>query len=217
MSLMTMLDDRAEQRATTVRIIRTVLPEGWDCTECPLLENRADYPDWLIRHNIDVLLVDQVLGDEAPPGLPAVDYKGHEVVESIRGVLPNFPTYIFTAQRDEDLPAHEGEVEDVIERQQFIHDPEKFVFRMIRAGQRFHEEHERQLREMTTLATKVASGTATEDEKNQLKNLQISLGTPTAAAVNVSREDALGDAENKADALEELITHIDRLLREAKK
>lgn len=215
-SSIAVLDDRAAERDSLVKLIDVLLPEGWDCVEAPLFQDKARYPEWLVGNEIQVLMVDQVLGDQAPPNEPALSYKGHGVVESIRKKLPNFPAYIFTSQRDEDLPNHEGEAEDVIERGEFNKNPEKFVARMVRAGQRFHEEHERQLREMTRLAIRVANGTASREEKKQLNNLQISLGTPSGAAINVKREEALAGAEEKVTELEQLVREIENQIREAK-
>lgn len=217
MSSLAVLDDRAGERVTLVRLIGTMLPEGWDCIEAPLLQDRSHYPDWIIGNDIRVLLVDQVLGDQAPPGEPALDYKGHRVVESIRKILPNFPAYIFTSQKDDDLPNHEGEAEDVFERGEFLKSTEKFVTRMVRSGQRFHEEHERQLQTLTALATKVATGTASDEETEELKHLQISMGTPTAASISVGREGALASAEEQVSQLEKLIAEIEALVKDKQK
>lgn len=217
MSSIAVLDDRAAERDSLVKLIDVLLPEGWDCVEAPLLQDRSRYPYWLIDNEIQVLLVDQVLGDQAPPGEPALSYKGHGVVESIRKVLPNFPAYIFTSQRDEDLPNHEGEAEAVIERGEFNKNPDTYVARMVRAGQRFHEEHERQLREMTRLAIRVANGTASREEKEELSNLQISMGTPSGATINIAREQALAGAEQEVTELEQLVREIQARIEATKR
>lgn len=217
MSSIAVLDDRPDDRDSIVKFIGVVLPEGWDCIEAPMLPDRSQYADWIMGHDVRVLLVDQVLGDQAPPGQPALDYKGHGVVESIRTILPNFPIYIFTSQDDDDLPDHFGEAEDVISRERLRKEVDILVPRMVRSGQRFHEEHERQLQTMTALATRVANGTASDEEKEELTNLQISMGTPSAASISVGREDALAGAESKVTELEQLINDIDAVIKEKKK
>lgn len=217
MSAIAVLDDRPGERDSLVKLISVVLPEGWNCVEAPLLQDRSQYPDWIMSNDTRVLLVDQVLGDQPPPGQPALDYKGHGVVESIRQVLPNFPVYIFTSQADDDLPSHLGEAEAVMSRAELRSEVDIIVPRMVRSGQRFHEEHERQLRTMTTLATKVANGTASQEEKEELTNLQISMGTPTAAAISVGREEALANAETTVAGLEQLVNEIEAVIREKKK
>jgi len=216
MSSIAVLDDRPEERETIVRLIGTLLPQGWDCIEAPLLQNRSDYIGWMMSHDVRVLLVDQVLGDQPPNGEPALDYKGHGVVESIRRVWPNFPVYIFTSQEDDDLPAHLGEAEDVIVRKELRERIDVLVPRMVRSGQRFHEEHERQLQTLSTLATKVATGTASDEEKEELKQMQISMGTPAAASISMGREGALAGAEEQVTQLEKLIEEIETLVKRQK-
>jgi hypothetical protein len=217
MSAIAVLDDRRDERETIVKLIGTVLPEGWDCIEAPLLQDRSDYTGWITREDVRVLLADQVLGDQPPDGEPALDYKGHGVAESIRKVWPNFPVYIFTSQEDDDLPAHLGEAEAVIVRKDLREQIDVLVPRMVRSGQRFHEEHERQLQTLTALATKVATGTASDEETEELKQMQISMGTPTAASISVGREGALASAEEQITQLEKLIEEIEALVKDKKK
>ncbi len=59
------LDDRAPQRETLRTLIDTVLPKGWECIACPLLKSVNEYPNWLIDKDVQVLLADQVLNEQA--------------------------------------------------------------------------------------------------------------------------------------------------------
>jgi hypothetical protein len=171
-----------------------------------------------MQNDVRVLLVDQVLGDQPPPGEPALEYKGHGVVESIRKVLPNFPVYVFTSyQDDSDLPDHLADAEYVIPRENLRQEIDIWVPRMVRSGQRFHEEHERQLQTITALAAKVATGSASNDEKEELNRLQIAMGTPISASVNLKREEALAGAETKVTEIETLISELEALINEKRK
>lgn len=209
------LDDRNEQLTTLIRSIRTALPEGWSCVQCPLVSDPSSYAQWLMDNEVFVLVVDQVLNEQAPDSAGSVDYKGHQVIESIRETFPDFPVFIVTAHpSDEDLSDHEGNAEDVITRTQLTGDVRKYVARMVRAGQRFHAEHERRLNELTELATKVALGTASQEEKDNLKQLQVSLGSRPAATVNITREEALASAEEKATELEDLAREIEAIVQD---
>ena len=217
---MALLDDRREQRTTLMRSIRDVLPAEWQCIECPLLPKLSSYPQWLTQNDVFVLIADQVLDEQAADSEGAVDYKGHEVINSIRNDFPNFPVFIVTAHRDDDndLSQHEADAEDVISRRELTEDPEKYVTRMVRAGQRFHEEHERRLSELTELAVKVASGDASNDEREALRKLQVSVGSESAARLDLTRNEALDSADEKLAELEKLRTEIEQLLsKEGKK
>ena len=207
------LDDRNEQRTTLVRSIGTALPEGWGVIECPLLDDQSAYSEWLISNDVFVLVVDQVLNEQAVESVGNVDYKGHEVIEAIRKTFPDYPVFIVTAHpSDEDLADHAGNAEDVITRNELTGDVRKYVARMVRAGQRFHAEHERRLAEMTDLATKIALGSASDDEKEELKKLQRSLGSHRAANIDVTREEALTGVEERVTKLETLQREVEALL-----
>lgn len=209
------LDDRRGELETLMRSIGTALPAEWTCIECPLLPDQSRYSEWLTQNDVFVLIADQVLNERARDSLGAVDYKGHEVIRSIRRIFPNFPVFIVTAHPgDVDLPEHWADAEDVMTRTQLTGHVEKYVARMVRAGQRFHAEHERQLADLSDLATKVASGTATDEDKEALKKLQVSLGTETAARLDITRQEALDAADKKLAELEKLRNEIESLIRE---
>lgn len=207
------LDDRRGELETLMRSIGSALPAEWNCIECPLLLDPSRYSEWLTQNNVLVLIADQVLNERARDSLGAVDYKGHEVISSIRKTFPNFPVFIVTAHpEDPDLPEHWGEAEDVMTRAKLTGEVEKYVMRMVRSGQRFHAEHERQLADLSDLAMKVASGTATDEDKEALKKLQVSLGTQSAASLEITRQEALDQADKKLAELERLRTEIEQVL-----
>src|SRR6185436_4101904 len=117
MNSIAVLDDRQEQRQTVMRSINLALPNNWSCIECPLLDDYEGYADWLTLNDVCVLLADQVLNEQDAGGDLVVDYKGHQVIESIRKTFPNFPIFLISAYTDdEDLQDHLADAEDVLTR-----------------------------------------------------------------------------------------------------
>lgn len=217
-SAIAVLDDRRTLRQTIMRSMKAVLPSGWECVECPLLQRESDYPEWLLNRNVRVLVADQVLNEQAQDSLGTVDYKGHDVTIAVRRAMPNFPIYIVTAYSDDDdLSHHDGDVEDVVRRSELTRNPKKYVLRMLRAGQRFQKEYSEQMAMLAELSMKVATCRATPAEKRRLHELQVHLSTPCALEVSQSREEALQVAEQQVLKIEKLCGRIEVLLREQSK
>ncbi|MFC1453537.1 hypothetical protein ACFLSJ_09380, partial [Verrucomicrobiota bacterium] len=134
-----------------------------------------------------------------------VDYKGHDLVLTIRAQLPELPVFVVTSyERDEDLQAHFGDVEGILKRTDVSQDPNKHVRRMVRAGMRFVEVHERNLATLSALASKVATGSATDADIAELRSLQTMLGLNYVTQEEIDRSSALTKIEAMIDQLSAL-------------
>jgi DNA-binding NarL/FixJ family response regulator len=208
------LDDRAPQRETLRTLIDTVLPKGWECIACPLLKSVNEYPNWLIDKDVQVLLADQVLNEQAAEvGSQAVDYKAHEVIEEIRRTLPNFPVYIITSFPDDaDLLRHSGDADDVLTRRELSRKPKVFVARMVRAGTKFAEDHQKDLDTLGELSKKVAAGTDTATDRKKLRALQTFIGLGVERPSDKTRAELLRSLETKLDELDAVRGKIEKFL-----
>jgi len=215
MAHIAVLDDRAPQRETLVKLIGAVLPGGWQCIAAPLFQNIKEYPQWLMENDVHVLVADQVLNEQAEEeGSQAVDYKAHDVIFAIRQAFPSFPIYVITSYPDDaELSSHLGDAEGVMTRRELSEKPRAFVARMVRAGSKFAEEHQQDLAALTELSKKVASGTATPDDTKKLHALQATIGLGANTGIQEGRGDVLEAVEKKLDDLDELRGEIETLLK----
>lgn len=213
------LDDRAPQRETLRALIEAVLPQGWKCIICPLLKSVTEYPNWLVDKDVHVLLTDQVLNEQAAEvGSQAVDYKAHEVIQEIRRALPNFPIYIITSFPDDaDLLRHLGEADDVLTRREVSRKPKVFVSRMVRAGTKFADDHQKDLDKLAELSKKVAAGNETKSERKQLNALQASIGLGVERPVSKNRAEVLQSLEKQMAELDSVRGKIETFLKKKAK
>jgi DNA-binding NarL/FixJ family response regulator len=214
MSRIAVLDDRAPQRETLLKLIGAVLPAKWQCIAAPLLESAKGYPQWLMDEEVQVLIADQVLNEQAAEeGSQAVDYKAHQVIAAIRQALPSFPIYVVTSYPDDaELANHLGDAEGVMTRRELAENPKAYVSRMVRAGTKFAEDHQKDLAQLTELAKKAASGTATDADTERLRALQALIGL-SADATQEGRGEALEAVEKQLDNLNVLKAEIDQVLK----
>jgi CheY-like chemotaxis protein len=214
MPTIALFDDRKSIRDALALNFKIALPGGWDFIPSAPLPNAADYVDWIVRNDVQVLVIDWVLDEQGGDVDHPVNYKGHVVVQTIRKQLPGIPVFVITAQpTDEDLTEHLGDVESVFTRQQFSSAPKKFIKPMIRAGERFAKQFADDLAELAALAEKVATGKITKDELARLRAIQATLGLIPDVQSEVSRSTALDNFEKKLGEMKTLGDEIGKYLK----
>lgn len=195
-----LLDDSTAAKETISRVLTGSLPEGWEFIECPLLPNAADYPDWLTRHSVGVLLADQRLNEEVPDGIEPVNYKGSDVLQAMRRALPDFPLVVLTAYAtDDDLVANSGKADYIMSRAAFIADLDAQVERLVRRATDFLATFQAQLSDLTALAQKKAQGQTTAQEDARIAALQGLLDWPSPGS---PRDNAFDEIEARLHQLE---------------
>jgi len=208
-----LLDDRKDPRETVIRGLRPKLPKGWDCIECPLLADPLGYGSWLRDHRVLVLLVDQLLDEQANDSDLPVDYKGHDVIRILRKEVPEFPIIVVTrAKEDHDLQNHFGDADDIVDRTKLLEDADQYVTRIVRLGHAYLAQFEKELAELSELSQKTACGKASADEISRLRAIQAKLGLSVIETTGV--ESALQGFEAEVGKLERLRDKAERLLRE---
>ncbi len=206
------LDDRKGPRQTVIRGVRTKLPKGWDCLECPLLANPREYPSWLINNRIVVLMVDQLLDEQALDSSAPVQYKGHQVIGIIREQLPDFPIIVVTrAVEDHDLQEHFGEADDIVNRTELLKKTDQYVTRIVRLGHAYLAQYEEELATLTELSKKKAAGEITNEEVEVLNAVQAKLGLPSL--ISSAGDDALASLETEIVKMELLQKKVETFLQ----
>lgn len=208
MPALAVIDDRADQRETVVRLISAHLPEGrWEILDSPPLPQLASYAAWLRSNDVAALILDEKLQehfDDEP-----IDYEGHDVVECIRERNPTLPIFVVTAfEKDEELLRRFADVEEIINRNVFAEKAKEYVARFIRSGNRFWSEHEGAMRRLGEIAERIAIGEATDAEKEEATGLQARMALTLQLPEVAERSEELRK-------LEELLIELDRMREDA--
>lgn len=167
METIAIVDDKADMRQTVARLVRLELAErgiDWQVVESAPLADIDEYLSWIQENEICVLVLDENLSEDHPPGEDAVSYPGHAVASLLRKQKPELPQFIITSIVDasQELEAAEGDLEAVIRRGDFDRSYATYVQRMVRAGQSFVARYESELSELTRIAEAIVSDTATD-------------------------------------------------------
>lgn len=140
------IDDRADIRRTLKRSVDTVLPDinklassAWETMPSDPLDKLSDYPDWISRHNIAALIVDQKLQEQVRNH---VGYNGHNLVSFLKDKARynSLPIFIVTGfEIDDSLKRikEEKKVERIIRRGDFSRNADTLVPELISAGHEY--------------------------------------------------------------------------------
>lgn len=205
MNRIAIIDDNHDQRETLKRAIEVYLQKRESSLEVIDIypfetKNFLEYIDWINQNDISVLIFDERMHNESENGKGPVGYRGNELVLKIREKFKFIPVFTITSHiGDEELQEKFGEFEYIIGREDFIDNGEKYVDIILRASQRYLDEHEKELTEYEQLTKKVASGGGNKDDQERLRALQIKLHIP------------LNDFTDRESWLKEYSDHIKEL------
>ncbi len=214
MSKIGIIDDDKSQRETLRSLIESyleILDSSMEVIDTfPFADDLiAQYKEWIEQNDIDCLIFDEQMHNDSEGDKGPVGYRGNQLVLEIRKYFKNIPIYVITSHKnDEDLQEQFSEFEDIIGREDFILEGEKYVKRFIRASQSFLEENLSELSELKQLSELVASGQNDEDDLIRLKALQLKLNVQIDSGLG-ERQDWLNEYENKIQFLEDLQKKIE--------
>lgn len=209
MSKIGIIDDNHDQRETLRRALEVYLENqdsSFEVIDIFPFDTTTfeEYFKWIEDEDIVCLIFDERMHNETEKGVGPVGYRGNELVVIIRERFKDIPIYVITSNKtDEELTAKFSEFEDIIERQEFINEGEKYVNRIIRASQRYLNENDDELQEFQELSEVIASGKYDEEQLTRLKALQTKLHLPIDSNLG-ERKDWLDEYENGINELEEL-------------
>lgn len=213
------IDDNSDQRETLRRSLEVYLENNNSTFEVidifPFVtETFQEYFKWIQDENIVCLIFDERMHNETENGIGPVGYRGDQLVSIIRQRFKDIPIYVITSNKgDDELTAKFSEFEDIIERQEFINEGDKYVNRIIRATQRYLDENKSELQEFQKLSEKVASGKYKQEEFDSLLALQTKLHLPLDTSLN-DRQEWLDQYENTIIELEKLKAELESKLNQ---
>lgn len=212
MATILFIDDRAVERNKIQKTAEHFIPDGadWTVNSIDPLAHIEDYPTHIVENDIAVLVVDEKLHEQASEttGI-AVEYDGHDLVKYLRPRFPELPIFIVTAHAEEDDVQNAAtDVEGIITRRDFTKSPQIHTARMIRSGQRFSTAMAHEMSLMASISEKIAIGTATEAEVEQLNAIREKLSLPYPEPAPVYAKDLIPKAEQLISDAQALLNKI---------
>ena len=212
------IDDNKEQRETLKSLIESHL-ENLDSNIkvvdiFPFADEHIDdYKEWIEKNDIECLIFDEQMHNDSEDEKGPVGYRGNQLVLRIRKFFKDMPIYVITSHKtDDDLQEKFSEFEDIIGRQEFVEEGEKYVKRFIRATQSFLNENISELSELKNLSELVASGNNDANDLKRLTALQLKLNVQIDSGLG-ERKDWLDEYESKIQFLEELRKKIENKIK----
>ncbi|WP_338378866.1 hypothetical protein [uncultured Flavobacterium sp.] len=200
------IDDNKDQRET-LRLALGVYLEQRDSSLGVIdiypfeTDDFSEYFSWIDENKIVCLIFDERMHNDSENEKGPVGYRGNELVVHVRNRYKDIPIYVITSHKeDEDLQIKFSQFEDIIDRQQFTNEGEKYVDRFIRATQRYLDENILELEEYQKLAESIAIGNCSEDDQIKFNALRVKLNLP----VDIN----LGDRKDWLNQYEENINEL---------
>lgn len=220
MKTIAVIDDRDSQRNSLVIAINNSLEKlypDWKIIDDKPFNDLAIYRSWILENEISVLIIDERLNEEKGVDGNFAGYLGHEMVKYLREYFKNLPVFMITNYPpEEELDETMKDFNLIIQREDFINDADKFTNLFVVSGQNFYHEYTTQLERLSLLAEKIAKGTATDREIEEIKGLRTSLSLPHFSDDIVDREHYLKDFEGTITKMKEVQDEIKKYLDENK-
>jgi hypothetical protein len=207
------IDDRRKMRETLCRLVGAYCPEGWECIDFPPIENIGDYARFINDNNISVLILDEMLHEEAQDSDSHVNYNGHEIASLLRSSIPEYPIHVITSYRgDDDLQNSKAELDSIYDRFEFSQEADKIVPRIIRSAVRFHDVNEKKLAEYSALSEKLALGNIQPEDSVKLASLKQRLNIRYSDSSNTEVVELINSVEENLQKMDTLVKHINQIL-----
>lgn len=197
MKKIAIIDDQESARSAVHSVIEDVLSNEdleaeWGIVSIAPLTDIGAYANFIDSEEVVILLIDERLGESPDASGDTVQYKGSELVEELRKNYKQMPIYGITAfPQDESLETHFAQFDEIILRDTFTLKAASYVPRFIRAYQNFLKVRDDTLAELGTISAKIASGSATDDEKKRAAEIQEKINLPGVVSDINSRSEWL--------------------------
>lgn len=171
MARIAVVDDRIEMRESVARYIELALEElkvDWEVEPMAPLPLVDDYVDLVDGGDLRVLVLDENFAEEIPEGGEAVDYKGHQVAKFLRERYKDLPQVIITSVKGTDELDDAGELDAIVQRDNFESYYLTHVERMVRLGESFSRRYEEELSDLARLSRMVVAGEASSADQARL-------------------------------------------------
>lgn len=207
-----LIDDDVDVRNDLKEAIELAAPDGSKFeidTEDPF-PDITSYSKYIREHDISALVLDERLYERPSKRTgKAVNYKGHDVIDTLRTALPDFPVFVVTTYADdESLQSKWGDFEAIIDRDLFRENADGYTKQVLRSAGRFQQAMQEQLSEMSELAATAATRPLKDDEAKRLAALRGLFGLPFADTDALLVSDLLEEAHQLAAEAKDLLGQL---------
>ena len=206
MARIAIIDDDTDKSGTVQSNIEIGLAEiGSDLeviTSTPFRDPN-DYFNFIEQNEVCVLILDEMLNDQAINDSGPVSYKGSELVTALRSKLPDFPIFALTViPTDGDLNDKYNQYEEIISRKEFYEDANKFIPKFSRAAKNYLKENIDELSQFNELTKEISGGNNDPELIKKLQAIQVKLELPFSGFDD--RNAWLSEYEIQINSLEKL-------------
>lgn len=203
-----LVDDRDTQRRAFKLRLDTKLElsyPDWEIVDIKPFKDPKDYNSWINENEICLLIVDERLNEEPLEDGSTVDYYGSKLINELRTSYKDFPIFCVTSHTISDsLKAVVKDFNLTLSRATLESDIDNYLNSFIKFGESFYKENQKELSRVSELSEKVAIGSATANDKDELRSLQVNLMIPHISS-------GLGTQEAYIKELESNIEKIKRI------
>lgn len=207
------IDDRKDQREDILTIFGLCVGDDvrWNFLAIEPLSGIEEYPSWIVENDVVAIVLDERLHEEVTSSGQHVDYNGHELAEHIRQGMETFPIFVVTSFQDQELLDRQNIVENIIERAEFSgRNRQIHVERILRSGIRFSEHFSSELLAISDLADKVATGKASDKDKEELRIKQTSIKLAFPVSELTDRDDWINTLNNEIEEFDGLRGRLEK-------
>jgi hypothetical protein len=215
------IDDKDDVRVTLARAILVGLQglekdSEWATIETRPFVDMEEYVSWINANDIAVLTVDERLDEDVSNG-SSVHYRGSDLIDFLRMSFKELPIYAISSFiEDPDLQNKFSSFDDIIPRIPLSKDPEKYIERFLRAGEKFLNTNLKKLSELTELSEKIATGNFIEEDVLKANAIQKDLEIPFEIQEVRSRREWLKKFETEINEMEDLQEKIKKFIDKKK-
>lgn len=205
-----LIDDRKEARETIKINLDLALNKDWTSIDIYPLKNIDDYPSWITENDVAAILLDERLQEKVDLNSKNITYSGHDLVDYLRKKFTTLPIFIVTTYpKDNEIIERFKDVEDIIEREEFNKNYDNYVPRILRSAQKFLETFEKELFELSQIASDIAIGESDPAQIEKLKAIQTKIGIMFPSDTFIERSELLNNCENVLEELNKLKDRLD--------
>ena len=152
------IDDRADARKMVADVVQDAIANlgitnQWAVLSAAPLSKLSGYRNWIAKHNIGILLIDERLAEIPDRSGEVADYTGSDLVRVLRKQNKDMPIYGVTSFPDDpSLQTHFALFNEVIERHVFTAKATQYIDRILRLYQSFLNKNEKELAELSKLS-----------------------------------------------------------------
>lgn len=168
--------DQSETAKTNLELELEKIPSNLKVITSFPFHDRNEYFNFIEANDVCVLILDEQLNDQSFDDSGPVDYKGSELVASLRERLKELPIFALTVRPEvQELKVAYPLYEDIMKRTDFIEKSHEFVPKIWRAAKNYLKENTEAFSRFNEVTKKISEGDNSQDLIKEMQALQAQL------------------------------------------